>query len=444
MQMTRDAKATAAIMRKMSVERHKGGIQYLNYPNANRTILVSSHIWWTDVIAYALHTLGFNVMLTGPMYEFYTRDSFFDDFDNQFHGWAKTIREKNVDLILSGNSTAMVMHPETKQMLHDTAGVPLVNYWWDEPRSRPPMMDRGLTYTDYLTALRSPTTMNVFWDREIREEMDQVFGVTNGVHVPLGTVPEWFGCPMNPSSIADRRWDISFVGNHYPGTPGSNETEWQAAARRAGELRAQDLDRSVADCVREVAGESETQAAFFELGDESEESIARAFRSWSTVNLGLNTLRDEIVKSLVERFGNRMLLVGRFWDELGIQTHSDSMLGEETATAYGDAKLSLNLFGGCCHSGMPLRPFDTATCHGLIFSLYNKELPDLYELNRECVAFRNIQEMHSLIDRVLARPAYFDRIVAAGRQRTMTQHTWMHRLTAIMHEATSRFDVSWR
>ena len=136
--------------------------EYFACPGSGKTVLVSSHAWWTDLIAHALLALGYNVLVAEPWQLFWLDERRFLNFDNVFHQWVQTLRKFKVQLALGCNGTVMVPHPRTKELLHRAAGVPAVNWWWDEPRSMPPMTRRGLSAYDYMRVVRDSRTLNVF------------------------------------------------------------------------------------------------------------------------------------------------------------------------------------------------------------------------------------------------------------------------------------------
>ena len=92
---------------------------------------------------------------------------------------------------------------------------------------------------------------------------------------------------------------------------------------------------------------------------------------------------------------------------------------------------------------MPLRPYEIACSGGLLFTQYSRELPDLFEPGKECVAFRDANEMLAAWEKIAASPGEFDRVVEAGRRRATTDHTWEKRMERILELAKERFDLSW-
>jgi len=74
---------------------------------------------------------------------------------------------------------------------------------------------------------------------------------------------------------------------------------------------------------------------------------------------------------------------------------------------------------------------------------YNRELPELFEPGKECVAFRDADEMLAAWEKIQAAPAEFDAIVEAGKRRVIAEHTWEHRMARILELARERFDLPW-
>jgi spore maturation protein CgeB len=414
-------------------------------PGAKRTVLVSSYIWWTELIAHALVKLGCNVLVAEPWYSFFLDDQRFINFDNVFNQWVQTIRKFNVQLVIGGNTTIMVPHPKTKELLHNAAGVPAINYWWDEPRSMPPMTRRpGYTAADYLACVRDPRTLNVLWDRDVMEELQRFLAIDNVAHVPLGTTPEFWQTKYG--SLASRPMKMCFLGNnhveanwlegHTPDT-----IEW---AERVAKLKLSNLDRSTADCIEQVGGPGESRGSSARKPYELAPTLKEEFQRWNILGgMLLRDCRNTIVQVAAEHLRGEFVIVGKGWERLGLSAAHEHGGVPGSKEFYANSQASLNLFGGCVHGGMPLRPYEICSSGGLLFTQYNRELPELFEPGKECVAFRNADEMLAAWEKIQAAPAEFDAVVEAGKQRVIAQHTWGHRMARILDLAKERFDLPW-
>ena len=433
-------------IRDIMKRRMQGEIQFLESPGSDRTIMISSYIWWMDLMAFSAVELGYNVLLAEPWAVFFRDDDRWSNFDKAFDVWIKLLHRHRVQLVIGGDNGAVVPHRKTRELLHRAAGVPVVHYWWDEPRVDPSMMQRGYSRQDYLNALADDMTLNVFWDLDIKQEMETYHGLSNGIHLPLGTKPDFYGLPQHVP-MHQRPLEGCFVGNWY-----GIADDWEAVqnptllriATRLVEIRsnAGEVDRPMVDCVSDLCREDpDARAVFF---PSQQDDCKASFHIWRVYEALQNQrLRADVVKAMSERLGDRFVLIGKRWERSGLSAAKESVIGPDAGVIYSATKLSLNLFGGCVHSGMPVRPFDIAASNGLIFTQYNRELPDLYEPGKECVAFRDFGEMNAALDEVLANPKAFNRMVRAGHRRTLKEHTWKHRLDTLFREAADRFDLPW-
>jgi hypothetical protein len=401
-----------------------------------RTVLVTSHIYWTDLIGLSLLRMGYDVLFAAPWYLFWTSDALWGNFDALFAEWVNIIKQHKVACIVGGNTTAMVIHPKTGEPLHRAAGVPVVHYWWDEPRTSPPMSQRGISLRQYVGLIKDERTLNVVWDADVREELERYLGVTNAVHVPLGTTPDLWYQRQVPLKMRTR--GACFLGNcHWFGEERAGyDPELVQWAERVTAAKLGDLTKSVVEC---IGGETAIEPV--DAGDEA--ALQRDFQRWWVLDVVLmDQNRVDVVKSLAARLGKDFTLVGKKWQNVGLTAHGEHSGVPGANLYYATHKASLNLFGGCVHGGMPLRPYDIASANGLIFTHYNRELPDLFEPGKECIAFKNESEMNEQLDRVLGAPQEYDRVVEAGHRRMVAEHTWEHRMARVMGEVGERFGVA--
>lgn len=413
-------------------QRQIGQNQQFNNPGSKFTIVLCSHIWWTELMAYSLLKLGYSVLIAHPWYWNYVHDTRWDMASDLFDAWVKIIREQNVRLAIGGNAAAIFLHPKTGEPIHQAAGIPLVNYWWDDPRVTPPMAQRGVPLESYFDCLRDNRTLNAIWDIDVMEEMQAYFGLTNTLHLPLATEPEYW--PEHPSTLVGRKWAGCFLGNYHV-APKDQRGHWApdlaAWAKSAADAKLADPSRPMLDCLKLADPQTRPLA-----------DISREFERWGMLScLLMDQNRNELVAQLCRQFGDKFVLIGMDWDKFGLHAAAEHSGLPNAALFYANSQLSLNLFGGCVHAGMPLRPFEIAASHGLIFTQYNRELPNLFDLDHECVSFQNPQQMQEQADRVLTHPADFDRVVQAGRKRVLSEHTWDHRMARLIRECQQRFDL---
>src|SRR6185437_13120676 len=206
------------------------------------------------------------------------------------------------------------------------------------------------------------------------------------------------------------------------------------------ELKLANLDRPMVQCIQSAGtpGADPLHLPSYQVAA----NLKDEFHRWNILNAVLLTeCRNRIVKAAADRLGSDLVLIGKGWQRLGLVAQKEHSGVPGAKDYYASAKASLNLFGGCVHGGMPLRPYEIAASNGLLFTQYNRELPALFEPGRECVAFRDTSQMLDALDRILASPAEFDAVVDAGRRRVIAEHTWEKRLEKVLAIAKERFGV---
>src|ERR1700733_5782980 len=90
--------------------------EYFASPGSTKTVLISSYIWWTELMAYALLKLGYNVLVAEPWYLMWLDDQRGKNLDSIYRQWIDVIRKLNVQLVIGGNATIAAPHPKTKEL----------------------------------------------------------------------------------------------------------------------------------------------------------------------------------------------------------------------------------------------------------------------------------------------------------------------------------------
>ena len=419
--------------------------EFFPSPGSRRTVLLSSHAPWTELIAYALWKLGYNVLVAEPWSGFFGEDQRFLKLDNVFRRWVETLRKFNVQLVIGGDDTALLPHPKTKEPLHRAAGVPAVNYWAREPRATPAMSARGYTAADYLTALRDARTLNVFWDVDVMEEVRQFLAVDNVAHVPLAATPELWQAPAAWTPVQDRPTVLSFAGDF-----GSRE-DWRrgqdpdtiAWAQRVANLKLAEPARPMVACVEQVGGPGESRGSTARRPYELAPALKEEFQRWAVLGGVLaRDARGAIVHAAAARLGVGFVLQGTGWEHAGLRAAVGPEPGDRRAL-YARSRASLNPLDGGVHGGLPFRAYEIACSGGLLFTQHTRELPDLFEPGRECVAFRDADEMLAALDRLGGSPQDFNAVAENGRRRATSEHTWERRMARVLQLAKERFDLPW-
>lgn len=411
-------------------------IQLFTTPGAKRTIAISPHIWWMDMMAVSLMNMGYNVLVMCRLYAPYVDNQMWEKFDEFWDNLVKALRENKAEMLIAGNASGLLVHPRTGELLHQAAGIPMVHYWWDELRHDPPQARKGMTPEQYLAFLKEERTLNVIWDLDVMEELATFQGITNTVHVPLATLPEFW--PQGFVPVEKRPLMACFLGHcHFP-------TDWVDVdddpivtwAKGVVDRKLANLDRPMRDCILEM-GSPPTGAA--DHASAGKDPWMDFRRPWEILNaVFMHRTRNQLVIAAANASHGKLALIGKGWDKLGLRANSEHA-GENSGNVYAQSQASLNLFGGCVHGGMPLRPYDIGASGGVIVTHYQRALPGLFEIEKECLAFRNQEEMLATLDRIGSNPAAMNEVATAGRRRVLADHTWTHRMTAVVKAADERF-----
>jgi len=417
-------------------------LQLFSNTGATRTIMVCSHIWWTEQIALALFNAGYNVLFHPPFYLYYTEEAAWNQFDAHWLNIRQTIRDHKVSLILGGNSCGILVHPKTGELVHHNAGaegrsVPVVSWWWDEVRNRPPCARAGISPADFLKILADPDTLNAIWDLDVKEELEAQYSLKNLVHLPLATLPEFW--PHGFIPMEERPLTACFLGNcHFDAAWAATDQDplldW---ARDVVARKVADIQVPMQQCIDAATlkhGGIPAQSKYLG-GTDAWDDFAQP---WALINAAwMHTTRNQMVLAAEGHLKGKLALIGKGWNALGLRANMEHA-GEKSGVIYGQSQISLNLFGGCVHGGLPLRPFDIAASSGLILTHNQRELASHFAHGAECVVFNNKSELVAQIDHIRSHPKAYNEICKAGRRKVLSYHTWRHRLDALVKELTRR------
>ena len=416
--------------------RKPSGNEFFPSPGSRRTALVTGEPRWSGTIAFALLRSGCNVLLAEPWdVLFYGDDRRLVTFDNVFRRWAQTIKKFNVRLVIGANAAALVPHPKTGELLHRAAGVPVVNYWWQEPRALPAALARhgGYSPHGYLNTLRDGQVLNVFADADVAEEMTRFLGLPNVAHVPPGADPDLWDAPARP--LRERGTLACHVGDAGggseedtgPGAP-ADVTRW---AEQVARLKLDEPERSAVDCIKQVGGPGEIRGSTARRPYELAPTLKEEFDRWAALGRALGRRRvGQALAGVAARLGPDLVIKG-------------AMDSAARRDLYASARAALCLPDPASHGGVPAEAFEIACGRGLLVTPASRELPSLFEPGRECVAFRTGDELADTLDRLRRSPEEFERVVAAGHQRAAAEHTWQNRLGRVLDLARERLGLPW-
>lgn len=127
---------------------------------------------------------------------------------------------------------------------------------------------------------------------------------------------------------------------------------------------------------------------------------------------------------------------------LGSSVLADCYQGEawglEMLTILRRSQITLNHHGNVPPFANNFRLYEATGTGALLITDWKQNLHEMFDPQREVVAYRDEAECLSLIERYMADAPARTQIAAAGQRRTLTEHTFMNRMQAFAASAASR------
>ncbi len=109
--------------------------------------------------------------------------------------------------------------------------------------------------------------------------------------------------------------------------------------------------------------------------------------------------------------------------------------GEQMVKIYCAHRAVLNIQHPQSREAQNMRSFEAPACGALTFTEMTVELPKLYRVDEEIVAYRNVGELCAKLAHLLEKPAQADRIARAGMRRAREEHSYRRRMERVLAEA---------
>jgi len=126
--------------------------------------------------------------------------------------------------------------------------------------------------------------------------------------------------------------------------------------------------------------------------------------------------------------------VGRLVQKDGIRVNED-----ECVKIFNAAKINLNLHSSSFHEGVnPVgdfvnpRTFEIAACGAFQLCDHRSELSELFEIGKEIICYKDIDELRSLVIYYLKNPAERAEIASRGQLRVKQDHSFENRMTEML------------
>lgn len=105
---------------------------------------------------------------------------------------------------------------------------------------------------------------------------------------------------------------------------------------------------------------------------------------------------------------------------------------DELPLVYGGAEVNFNVTSLQMKTAVNQRVFDVPAAGGFLLTDYKAQLPELLELEREIVCYRDPEEIPDLVQFYLNHSRAREEIIRRGRTRILAEHTYVHRLKTLL------------
>lgn len=109
----------------------------------------------------------------------------------------------------------------------------------------------------------------------------------------------------------------------------------------------------------------------------------------------------------------------------------------EMPIIFHESKINLNPTAKSIRTGLPQRIFDIMGCGGFVLTNYQPELPNIFELGSEIVAYGSLEELKDLTNYYLTHDAQRQEIAYAGFEKVAQYYTYPVRLEQLLQLAFS-------
>ena len=108
---------------------------------------------------------------------------------------------------------------------------------------------------------------------------------------------------------------------------------------------------------------------------------------------------------------------------------------EEMPIIFHESKINLNITAKSIRSGLSLRVFDVLGCGGFLITNYQTELPEVFEIGRDLVAYESMEHLKELCAYYLEHEEERLEIARNGYDKVKQMHTYDVRLVQMLDMA---------
>ena len=273
------------------------------------------------------------------------------------------------------------------------------------------------------------------WDKDNIEDM-KALGFKNVFYIPLGTdVDRFKKIDISENPFKSLKTDISFVGKTmidqvkktYSQT--NAPEDFKKLYKKIAVAFEKSPERNVENFIKHKFPEV---YKIFKLLDEEAKTYFETTITWEATRI----YRYKCVREIIPF---KPLLVGdRNWKRYfrdRINYFPEVHYYEDLPYIYNISKINFNTTSLQMKNAVNQRVFDVPACEGFILTDYRKQLEDLFEIDKEVICYRNIEEIQELVKKYLKDKKERNKIIKNAYNRVLKEHKYTDRALQIINIA---------
>jgi spore maturation protein CgeB len=329
------------------------------------------------------------------------------------------VREFSPDLVFTVNHLGFDREGLLLDTLHRLR-VPSVSWYVDSPAIILSLYDGP----------QSDLAFIFVWDPTYIPEV-RALGFDRVFPLPLATDPEVFS-PKRAGSAGNRRTPVAFVGNSLVGSV------QEKLARLPGSPKFQELFQKLSNSFQShpfrrleflLAFEGLKENPFIRGLDRQGRSDLEAALLWrATLKYRLTCIR-ELVPFEPVIYGDAG------WQELlgkGFILRPEVNYYDELPQVYGATDINFNATSLQMKAAVNQRVFDAPAAGGFLLTDFREQLAELFKVGDEVACFTEPGEIPELVRFYLRHPEVRKKVTAKARDRVLKEHTYRHRVAAML------------
>ncbi len=306
--------------------------------------------------------------------------------------------------------------------LFERIEMPLVSWYVDNP---------NLIIKHYKKNVSDFTTLLV-WDRDNIDDMKSL-GFNNVFYLPLGVDINRFKYISeedNPFILLKK--DVIFVGNSMieKVKKSYNKTFLPEELKKFYKKIAVQYVKSKERIVEEIIKkEFPVIYRLFSIADEVNKTNFETTITWEATRI----YRYQCVRKIIDF--NHLIIGDRGWFQYfrdRFNYHHEVNYYSDLPYIYNIATINFNTTSLQMKNAVNQRVFDVPACRRFLITDYRQQMENLFEIGKEAICYKDIEEIPYLIDKYLKSPHDREKIVKNAYKRVLAEHTYPLRVKKII------------